>query len=57
VLESPDKDMPIGMAFENGRTDEGLAVWRLTIRGEKVPMLWIIVDGEFKPVQLIGRSC
>jgi hypothetical protein len=31
VLKAPDKLMPIGMAFGVGRTNDGMAVWRLTV--------------------------
>lgn len=36
-LEALDKPMPIGMAFEAGWIEGGLAVWRLTVRGADVP--------------------
>jgi hypothetical protein len=51
VLEAPDKPMPIGMASPVGRTEGGLAVWRLVIRGADVPGRWILVDREFRPVE------
>jgi hypothetical protein len=47
VLEAPDKLMPIGMAFGVGRTDDGMAVWRLTVHGADVPGRWVIVDRRF----------
>jgi len=31
VLEAPDKFMPIGMASEIGRTEDGLALWKLIV--------------------------
>jgi hypothetical protein len=49
VLASPDNNMPIGMALGAGRTDDGLAIRRLTVRGAEVPGRWIIVDREFRP--------
>jgi len=49
VLEAPDRHMPIGMAFEVGRTADGLAVWRLVIDGDDIPGRWVIVDREFRP--------
>jgi hypothetical protein len=42
--------MPIGMAFGAGRTDDVIAVWRLTVHGAEVPGRWIVVDREFRPV-------
>jgi hypothetical protein len=50
VLVSRDNNMPIGMALGTGRTDDGLAIWRLTVRGAEVPGRWVIVDREFRPV-------
>ncbi len=50
VLESRGNNMPVGMAFEAGRTDGGLAVWRLVVDGAEVPGLFVIVDREFRPV-------
>jgi hypothetical protein len=29
--------MPIGMAFGVGRTDDGMAVWRLTVHDADMP--------------------
>ena len=43
--------MPIGMASQIGRTEGGLAVWRLTVEGDDVPGRWVIVDREFRPVE------
>jgi hypothetical protein len=47
VLESPDIYKPIGMAFSARATDAGLAVWRLTVHGEKVRGRFVISDGKF----------
>jgi hypothetical protein len=51
VLEAPDRHMPIGMAFEIGRTADGLAVWRLVIHDADIPGRWVIVDREFRPAE------
>jgi hypothetical protein len=51
VLEALDQPMPIGMASEIGRTEGGLAVWRLTVRGADVPGRWVIIDREFRLVE------
>jgi hypothetical protein len=51
VLESPDKPMPIGMAFGVGRTDNGLALWQLVVHGEDVPGRWVIVNRKFRQVE------
>jgi hypothetical protein len=41
---------PIGMAFGTGRTDDGLALWRIVVHGSEVPGRWVIVDREFRLV-------
>jgi hypothetical protein len=51
VLESPDNHMPIGIAFCRTWDENGLAVWELTVREEKLAGQWIIVDGEFRRVE------
>lgn len=48
VLEGLDQSEPIGTASEVGWTDEdGLALWRLTVRGAGIPGRWVIVDRRF----------
>jgi hypothetical protein len=47
VLEAPDNDTPIGMAFHAGRSTDGLALWRLKVRGADVPGQWAVIDGQF----------
>jgi hypothetical protein len=32
MLESPDNLMPIGMANQVGQTENGLALWRLSVK-------------------------
>jgi hypothetical protein len=39
--------MPIGIASTIGRTEGGLAVWRLHVHGAEVPGRWVIIDGRF----------
>jgi hypothetical protein len=51
VLESPDKPMPIGMAFGVGRTDGDLELWQLVVHGEDVPGRSVIVNREFRRVE------
>jgi hypothetical protein len=51
VLSSIDNAMPSGLAFEVGRTADGLAVWRLRIHAADVPGRWIVVDGRFVAVE------
>jgi hypothetical protein len=51
VLEALNKPMPIGIAFEAGWIEGGLAVWRLTVEGADVPGRWVIIDGRFVPVE------
>jgi hypothetical protein len=37
--------------FERFVVENGLAVWELTVRGEKIPGQWVIVDGEFRQAE------
>jgi hypothetical protein len=48
--------MPVGMALGAGGTDDGPAIWRLTVHGADVPGRWIIVDREFRPVVAGGAD-
>ena len=43
--------MPIGMASEVGRTEGGLAVWRLHVHGADVPGRWVNIDRRFVAVE------
>ena len=49
VLESPGNPTLIGQAVEAGWTENGVALWRLMIRGVAVPGLWSIIDRQFIP--------
>jgi hypothetical protein len=51
VHDSPAPCLPVGVGFEVGRTEEGLALFRLTVRNVGVPGRFILVDGEFRPVE------
>jgi hypothetical protein len=51
ILESLDNLMPIGQADCKTWDENGLAVWKLTVRGQPVEGRWIIVDREFKSVR------
>jgi hypothetical protein len=51
ILDAPDHPMPIGLASGVGWDGDGLAVWRLTIKGVEVPGRWAIIDREFRPVK------
>jgi hypothetical protein len=50
VLESPHNQMPIGMTHCRTWDEKGLAVWELTVRGEKLPGRRVVVDREFLPI-------
>src|SRR5262249_44476684 len=50
VLDALDKPMPIEIASEIGRTEGGLAIWRLTIEGDDVP------GGGSSSIASSGRS-
>ena len=49
VVEALDNPMPIGIATEAGWTEDGVALWRLTIQGRGVAGLWSIIDRQFIP--------
>ena len=51
ALETQDKPMPIGMASTIGRTEAGLALWKLTVHCAEVPRRWVIVDRRFVTVE------
>jgi len=41
--------MPIGRAEGKEWALNGLAVWSVTIVGQPIDRLWIIIDREFRP--------
>jgi hypothetical protein len=43
--------MPIGMAAAIGRTEGGLAVWRLLVHDADTAGRWVIIDRRFVPVE------
>jgi hypothetical protein len=49
VLQAPGNHTPIGMASCRGWDDQGRAVWTITIRGQPIEGLWVIIDREFRP--------
>ena len=51
VLESRDNHMPIGMAISEGPDGAGVTRWRLTVHGDELPGLWVVIDCEFRPAQ------
>src|SRR6516162_6654835 len=49
VHDSLDDPKPIGKADCKGWALNGLAVWSLTILGQPIDGLWVIIDRGFKP--------
>jgi hypothetical protein len=49
VLEAPDSPKLIGLASDAGWTENGIALWRLTVGGVVVPGRWAIIDRRFIP--------
>jgi hypothetical protein len=47
-------NLPVGIASQISRNDQGLAVWLLRVRGVDVPGRFTILDGRFvrEPVQV-----
>jgi hypothetical protein len=50
VDSTPFGPLRIGDASEVGKTPSGLALWKLRVQGDEVPGLWVVIDGEFVPV-------
>jgi hypothetical protein len=55
VVRRPDELWPIGRAMEVGRTEGGVSLWKLEVRGIEVPGRWIVLGREFLPAQ-VGRA-
>ena len=51
VLESLGNPVPIGFAMAVGWDGDGVAFWKLTIRGFALPGRWVVVDREFQPAK------
>lgn len=51
IIESPDKPALIGVAYTRGRTNDGLALWRLNVRGFDLPGAFITDDQRFVPFE------
>jgi hypothetical protein len=51
VLQARENHLPIGIAWEIGRTEGSLAVWGLRVHGADVPGRWVIVDRRFVAVE------
>jgi hypothetical protein len=47
VIETLHNRAPIGRASRIGQTEEGLALWRLQVRGTEVPGRWVILGKWF----------
>jgi hypothetical protein len=56
VLEARNKPSPIGMASLVARDEDGVALWKLTVRGVVVPGRWTVVGREFRPAPGDGRG-
>jgi hypothetical protein len=52
VGESDGYLMPVGQAKQVGRTADGLAMWKLTVKGAHLPGRFVIVDGALVEVEL-----
>jgi hypothetical protein len=49
--DSSGYPMPIGRAYQFGKTADGLVLWALRVNGADVPGRFIIVDGRFIQVE------
>jgi hypothetical protein len=49
VLRGPDDRSPIGRANPVGRSEGGIALWKLTVDGAALRGQWIVLGREFLP--------
>jgi hypothetical protein len=49
VIEAPRESAPVGMASLLGQTENGLALWRVQVRGADLPGRWVLVGTWFVP--------
>jgi len=49
VLRGHSDYTPIGTARPVGRTESGIAIWEILIRGAVMPGRWIVLGREFLP--------
>jgi hypothetical protein len=52
VLKSPGDLVPIGVAREVEKVAQDEIAWSIRIRGVVVPGRFVVVDGEFVPIDL-----
>jgi hypothetical protein len=50
VLPFRESPTLIGVALAVGQDEDGLALWRLTIDTIELPVLYVVIDREFRPV-------
>ena len=55
VLGSADDRGPIGSALQVGRTEFGIALWSVAVRGRELPGRWIVLGREFLRKRGRGR--
>jgi hypothetical protein len=44
VLQAPDNFMPVGLAVQTRRTEDGMALYRLSVDGRGLTGRWMVVD-------------
>ena len=44
--------MPVGQANQVGKTADGLALWKLTVKGVNLQGRFVIVDGAFVEIEI-----
>jgi hypothetical protein len=50
VLEAPGGSAPVGTAFCTGANPAGVALWRLSVRGQDVPGVFAVLHRWFRSV-------
>jgi hypothetical protein len=56
VLPAAGDRSAIGRAEPVGRTEGGIALWVLIVRGAALPGRWLVLGREFRPVKEGGRA-
>jgi hypothetical protein len=51
-----DSPMPVGVALARGWDAQGRQLWSLTVRDEKLPGLYVLIDRTFVPAEGQGTS-
>jgi len=51
VLLTPGARIPVGVALADGRADDQVETWTLTVQGFELPGKWVVLAREFIPAE------